>query len=67
MSTRGTYGVRIDGVDKLGYNHHDSYPSYLGANMLEAIRSLVGDIRLLQKNARNLQVVDNIQGYFQDN
>ncbi len=26
MGTRGAYGVRIDGQDKIAYNHSDSYP-----------------------------------------
>jgi hypothetical protein len=31
MSTRGAYGFRINGVDKVTYNHSDSYPKWLGA------------------------------------
>jgi hypothetical protein len=31
MGTRGTWGFRKDGMDKLTYNHFDSYPSGLGA------------------------------------
>ena len=34
MSTRGIIGVRVDGVDKLAYNHSDSYPEWLGTRML---------------------------------
>lgn len=34
MGTRGTYGFRKDGVDKLTYNHFDSYPSYLGEKIV---------------------------------
>ena len=30
MSTRGTYGFRKNGIDKLTYNHSDSYPDWLG-------------------------------------
>ena len=30
MSTRGIYGFRKNGEDKLTYNHYDSYFSYLG-------------------------------------
>lgn len=39
MSTRGAYGFRINGVDKLTYNHGDSYPSYLGSVMLQFIQN----------------------------
>lgn len=35
MGTRGTYGFRKNGEDKLTYNHYDSYPSWLGVNMLQ--------------------------------
>ena len=35
MSTRGCYGFRKNGVDKLTYNHFDSYPDCLGKIMVE--------------------------------
>jgi len=35
MGTRGCYGFRIDGKDKLTYNHFDSYPSGLGLSILQ--------------------------------
>lgn len=35
MSTRGCYGFRKNGVDKLTYNHFDSYPDELGRTMVE--------------------------------
>jgi hypothetical protein len=34
MGTRGVYGYRIDGEDKVTYNHYDSYPDVLGARIL---------------------------------
>lgn len=34
MATRGCYGFRKNGVDKLTYNHYDSYPDYLGKIMV---------------------------------
>lgn len=39
MGTRGCYGLRMNGIDKLTYNHHDSYPDWLGSNMVEFIQS----------------------------
>lgn len=33
MGTRGAYGFRKGGVDKISYNHFDSYPSGLGAEI----------------------------------
>lgn len=32
--TRGAVGFRVDGVDKVTYNHSDSYPGGLGAAVL---------------------------------
>ena len=34
MGTRGCYGFRKNGVDKLTYNHFDSYPDYLGRKIV---------------------------------
>ena len=34
MSTRGCYGFRKNGIDKLTYNHCDSYPDCLGRIMV---------------------------------
>jgi len=38
MGTRGAYGFRIMGEDKLAYNHFDSYPSGLGKSVINEIR-----------------------------
>lgn len=35
MGTRGCYGFRKNGMDKLTYNHFDSYPDWLGRKMIE--------------------------------
>lgn len=34
MSTRGAIGIRMNGIDKVGYNHFDSYPTGLGSEVL---------------------------------
>lgn len=39
MGTRGLYGIRKDGVDKLTYNHYDSYPSGLGNEIVGFIQN----------------------------
>lgn len=59
MGTRGTYGVRIDGTDKLVYNGFDSYPGGLGADIVREIRAMLGDwgIDGLRGKARNLRSV----------
>lgn len=38
MGTRGAYGFRKNGVDKVSYNHFDSYPDYLGENLVAFVR-----------------------------
>jgi len=39
MGTRGAYGFRIDNEDKVTYNHFDSYPTDLGKNVVDFVRS----------------------------
>ena len=39
MGTRGLWGFRKDRVDKLTYNHYDSYPDYLGYKIIEFIKN----------------------------
>lgn len=34
MGTRGVYGFRKNGIDKITYNHFDSYPSWLGTEIV---------------------------------
>jgi hypothetical protein len=38
MGTRGAYGFYKDGVNKITYNHYDSYPSCLGHSMIEFVQ-----------------------------
>ena len=59
MSTRGTFGFRLDGVDRISYNHSDSYPSYLGVRMLEqAGELLAGDRDTLKAQVRGITMVE---------
>lgn len=44
MGTRGTYGFRVDGQDKLSYNHFDSYPDALGEDVLSSLKTLLRTI-----------------------
>lgn len=39
MGTRGAYGFHRDGVDKLTYNHYDSYPDGLGEDIVKFCRT----------------------------
>lgn len=55
MGTRGFVGFVVDGVEKIAYNHWDSYPSGLG----EDVRSWLAaaDIEAVREQARVLRVV----------
>lgn len=59
MGTRGFMGLVIDGQQKIGYVHWDSYPDGLGASTLDALRTLLladsGD--QVATLARRLEVV----------
>jgi hypothetical protein len=50
MGTRGLYGFRKNGVDKLTYNHFDSYPSGLGRSVIEFIQDYCMDLNDIYKN-----------------
>ena len=43
MGTRGAVGFHKDGVDKITYNHFDSYPSNLGLGVIEFIQDTPTD------------------------
>lgn len=38
MSTRGAIGIRFNNIDKVGYNHCDSYPVGLGNSILKFLQ-----------------------------
>ena len=60
MGTRGALGFRIDGKDKIAYNHFDSYPSGLGAavaKFLVKAASTRAGLARLQAKARLLQAI----------
>ena len=56
MGTRGAYGFRVKGCDKVTYNHFDSYPSMLGQNALELIKNNSDDE--LKRMADDIVLVD---------
>jgi hypothetical protein len=55
MGTRGVIGFRVDGEDKVTYNHSDSYPEHLG----DAIATFVGKTsnEVIAATARGLVLV----------
>jgi len=57
MSTSGSYGFRINGQDKLFYNHWDSYPDGLGFKVLDFIRTTSYDE--MREIAERIQLVDD--------
>lgn len=61
MGTRGAFGVRVDGVDKVTYNHFDSYPEGLGedlAKQLAAMMKRKQGLEGLRAQAREVVVLD---------
>ena len=46
MSTRGAYGFYINGSEKVTYNHSDSYPTYLGAEIIKNIQEAPDELLL---------------------
>lgn len=59
MSTRGSIGFRVNNVDRLTYNHFDSYPGGLGEDFVKqckklATRSIIG----LKKKVISLKSVN---------
>lgn len=57
MGTRGSFGFRVNGEDKLMYNHSDSYPSGLGLDVLAFLKAV--DVSTLSSKAAKLKAVDN--------
>ena len=55
MSTRGCFGWRVNGEDKIGYNHFDSYLVNLGNKVLEFIRSFES-LDALKKHAQEVEL-----------
>lgn len=54
MSTRGFITFVIDGQEKTAYNHSDSYPDYLGVQVLKWLQG--ADIATVTEQARALRV-----------
>lgn len=58
MGTRGAYGFRIDGQDKLTYNHFASYPDGLGEVIVQFCNTLNEEmLKTLKKKVKALKLV----------
>ena len=57
MGTRGASGFRIGGVDKVTYNHWDSYPQGLGTYVLGFVRGCGMD--KLREIAERIELVED--------
>lgn len=60
MGTRGAYGFRIDGQDKITYNHFDSYPGVLGRDIVNHINTALDDWgkEVILERARSIELVE---------
>lgn len=63
MGTRGAVGWKLDGKYFFTYNHFDSYPSVLGAEMLELMHTINKNDgwEKLRKNIKALAIIDDDQ------
>lgn len=57
MGTRGAFGFRSDGINRLTYNHFDSYPDYLGVQMCAAVVAVRGDLDSARANVAAIELV----------
>lgn len=58
MGTRGFIGLVVDEQQKITYNHFDSYPGGVGAQVLAYLRDATKDMAKLTEQARALKMVD---------
>jgi hypothetical protein len=58
MSTRGFITFVAEGVEKTTYNHSDSYPGGLGADVLKWLRAATDSLSALREQVVALRVVD---------
>lgn len=59
MGTRGAVGFRLDGVDKIAYNHFDSYPRSLGREVIAFVLRYQHELPKLAKQVRALRLVSS--------
>ncbi len=57
MGTRGAYGFRFEGKDKVTYNHYDSYPDELGTHTLSYAANT--GIEKMKKLASRIVMIDS--------
>jgi len=58
MTTRGFVGFVVDGQEKIGYNHSDSYPRGVGVDVLGWLRVACDHPEWLLEQVRALRVVE---------
>lgn len=56
MGTRGVVGLFKDGKGKITYNHFDSYPDYLGVNILNELKQV--SVEQMKKAFDEIKLVD---------
>lgn len=58
MSTRGFVGLVVDEIEKIAYNHYDSYPESLGNAVLDWASRAAERLEEVRERAAALRVVD---------
>lgn len=57
MSTRGAVGIRMNNIDKVGYNHFDSYPTGLGNELIIWLKGM--NSTKLEKLFNEIKLIDD--------
>lgn len=72
MSTRGFVGFVVDGIEKIAYNHSDSYPDGLGLDTLRWLskahiggaRRLAAALRVVEPDSKpTAEDIERLKGY----
>lgn len=59
MGTRGALGFRLNKKDYVSYNHWDSYPSGLGNDVVNALKTLTeGSLKDLKEQVGKIRLID---------
>lgn len=57
MSTKGAVGIRMNNIDKVGYNHFDSYPTGLGNDILIWLSNM--NLKMLKDVFNKIEFTDD--------
>ena len=56
MGTRGAIGFRSNGVDKVTYNHYDSYPTGLGFDLMKELNKAKMCVKAMRRRFEQIEM-----------